>query len=76
MIFMNYIVVCYESARIWPWVFASQILSLFFTEYLFGYIHLFGLGNAWIPTFIVIAGVPPSMVLMYGPGWKTLFTYK
>lgn len=66
--------ICYGSARIWPWVFASQVLSLFFTEYLFGYIHLFGLGNAWIPTFIVIVGVPPSMVLMYGPGWKTLFT--
>ncbi len=66
--------ICYGSARIWPWVFASQILSLLLTQYLFGYIHLFDLGLSWIPTFIVIVSVPPSMVLMYGPGLVTLLT--
>ena len=66
--------ICYGSAHMWPWVFASQILSLLFTEYLFGYLGLFGLGGTWIPTFIVIVSVPPSMVLMYGPGIKTLLT--
>ena len=66
--------ICYGSARIWPWVFASQLLSLLLTEYLFGYLHLFDLGLTWIPTFIVIVSVPPSMVLMYGPGISTLLT--
>lgn len=66
--------ICYGSAHMWPWVFASQILSLAMTEYLFGYLELFGLGGTWIPTFIVVVGVPPSMVLMYGPGIKTLLT--
>ena len=66
--------ICYGSARIWPWVFASQVLSLVFTEYLFGYLHLFDAGLTWIPTFIVIVSVPPSMVLMYGPGFTTLLT--
>lgn len=66
--------ICYGNARIWPWVFASQLLSLLLTEYLFGFLHLFDLGSTWIPTFIVIVSVPPSMVLMYGPGIRTLLT--
>ena len=66
--------ICYGSARMWPWVLASQVLSLLLTEYLFGYLNLFALGKTWIPTFIVIVSVPPSMVLMYGPGIKTLLT--
>ena len=66
--------ICYGSAHIWPWVFASQILALLLTEYLFGYMHLFDLGNTWIPTFIVIVSVPPSMMLMYGPGIVNLLT--
>lgn len=66
--------ICYGSAHIWPWVFASQVLSLLMTEYLFGYLHLFDLGLSWVPTFIVIVSVPPSMVLMYGPGIPTLLT--
>ena len=66
--------ICYGSAYIWPWVFASQIISLLLTEYIFGYLKLFDFGATWIPTFIVIVSVPPSMVLMYGPGLKTLIT--
>ena len=66
--------ICYGNARIWPWVFASQVISLLMSEYLFGYLKLFDLGATWIPTFIVIVSVPPSMVLMYGPGIKTLIT--
>lgn len=66
--------ICYGNARIWPWVFASQILSMLLTEYIFGYLKLFETGLTWIPTFIVIVSVPPSMVLMYGPGLKTLLT--
>ncbi len=66
--------ICYGSAHIWPWVFASQVISLLLTEYLFGYLRLFDLGGTWIPTFIVLVSVPPSMVLMYGPSWKNLIT--
>ena len=66
--------ICYGSARIWPWIFASQVFSLLLTEFAFGYIRLFDLGNTWIPTFIVIVSVPPALTLMYGPGLKTLLT--
>lgn len=66
--------ICYGEARIFPWVVASQVLSLLVTLYLFGYLGLFRTGLGWIPTFIVIVGLPPSMVLMYGPGWATLIT--
>ena len=67
--------ICYGQAKIWPWVFASQILSLVLTLYAFQFITMFHtLELSWVPTFIVLVSVPPSMVLMYGPGVKTLVT--
>ena len=66
--------ICYGSARIWPWLLASQILSLVLTQYAFGYLELFHEGMTWVPTFIVLVSVPPSMLLLYGPGLKNLIT--
>ena len=66
--------ICYGSAGMWPWIFASQILSLLLTEYVFGYFFLFDRGLSWIPTFIVLVGVPPSLLLLYGPSIKNLIT--
>lgn len=66
--------ICYGSARMWPWVFASQIISLVLTLYVFNYLSLFETGATWIPTFIVIVNVPPALMLMYGPGIPTLLT--
>ncbi len=66
--------ICYGQAHIWPWVLASEVLSLFVTEYLFGYLHMFDMGLTWIPTFICVVSVAPSMVLMYGPNVPNLLT--
>ena len=66
--------ICYGNANIWPWIFASQVLSLLLTEYLFGYLKLFDIGSTWIPTFIVLVSVPASMLLIYGPSIKNLIT--
>ena len=66
--------ICYGAAKIWPWVFASQILSLVLIMFGLNYMSLFKEGVTWIPTFIAIVNVPPALVLMYGPGVATLLT--
>lgn len=66
--------ICYGNASIWPWIFASQMLSLLLTQYAFGYITLFSKGSTWVPTFIVLVSVPASMLLLYGPSIKNLIT--
>lgn len=66
--------ICYGNGNIWPWIFASQVLSLLLTEYIFGYLYLFEAGMTWVPTFIVLVSVPASMLLLYGPSIKNLIT--
>ena len=53
----------------WPWVLASQLLSLFLTIYVL-ILHAFYKRVLWLPTFIVVVGTPPALTLVYGPGWK------
>lgn len=66
--------VCYGS-NMWPWVFASQVLSLVLTMFVFNFTDLFNTGNyTWLPTFITVVGLPPALMLIYGPSLKTLFT--
>lgn len=65
---------CYGNARIWPWVFASQVLSLVIAMFVCDYMSLFDLGLYWIPTFITIVNVPPAIMLLYGPSVSTLLT--
>ena len=66
--------ICYGSANIWPWVFASQILALVLILFVFRYTTLFADGSTWIPTFIALVNVPPALILMYGPSLVNLVT--
>lgn len=67
--------VCYGSANMWPWVLASQIISLIVAIFILNYTHFFSTGEyTWLPTFITVVAVPPSMMLLYGPSYRVLFT--
>ena len=66
--------VCYGS-NLWPWVFASQILSLGLAIFVLDYNSMFNGGEyTWIPTFISVVGAPPSIMLLYGPNYRALLT--
>lgn len=67
--------ICYGSSSLFPWVLASQVLSLALAIFVFGYIHLFSMtGSTWIATFITVVGAPPSIMLLYGPSVSALLT--
>lgn len=66
--------ICYGSANAWPWVFASQIISLVLVLFVMRYTTLFGDGATWIPTFITLVNVPPALILIYGPSIPNLLT--
>lgn len=63
-----------QGTGLWPWVFGSQVLSLFLTIYVFNFTRFFSADVMWLPTFIVVVGTPPALTLVYGPGWKKLLT--
>lgn len=66
--------VCYGT-NMWPWVFSSQILSLAIAVFVLNYTRFFNNGEyTWLPTFITVVGVPPAIMLIYGPSYKSLFT--
>lgn len=67
--------ICYGSSSMWPWVLASQVISLTLSIFVFKYINWFNVdGTTWIPTFIAVVGAPPSVVLLYGPSIPALLT--
>lgn len=67
--------VCYGSSSLWPYVLASQVISLAVALFVCRYILWFdGEGVTWIPTFISVVGAPPSIVLLYGPSLPALLT--
>lgn len=67
--------ICYGSSSMWPWVLASQVISLMLAIFVFGYIGWFDAeGTTWIPTFIAVVGAPPSIMLLYGPSVPALLT--
>ena len=67
--------VCYGSATLFPWVLASQLLSVGLAIFVYRYINLFNLPDTtWIATFISIVGAPPSIMLLYGGSVATLLT--
>lgn len=67
--------ICYGNSSMWPWVLASQVISLSLTIFVFGYIGWFDVeGASWIPTFITVVGAPPSIMLLYGPSIPALLT--
>lgn len=67
--------VCYGSSSLFPWVLASQLISLALTIFVFRYINLFDMTQStWVATFITVVGAPPSIVLLYGPSISALLT--
>ncbi|SKC36747.1 hypothetical protein [Maledivibacter halophilus] len=63
------------GSNLWPWVLASQLLSLFIAIFILNYTRFFDIGDyTWLPTFITVVGIPPAIMLLYGPNIKALFT--
>ena len=59
--------------KIFPWVFAAQILSLIISDLL--YTPLLDSTNmGWIPTFIPFVSVPVIVILEYGPSLINVLT--
>ena len=67
--------VCYGSSTMFPWVLASQVISLGLAIFVFGYIDGFSDSSVtWIATFITVVGAPPAVMLLYGPSLPALLT--
>lgn len=67
--------VCYGSSTMFPWVLASQLLSLALAIFVFRYIGGFADPSVtWIATFITVVGAPPAVMLLYGPSVPALLT--
>lgn len=63
------------GSNLWPWVLASQLLSLFIAIFVLNYTSFFNSGEyTWLPTFITVVGAPPAIMLLYGPSVKALLT--
>ncbi|MBV1759051.1 MAG: hypothetical protein KMY55_14575 [Dethiosulfatibacter sp.] len=66
--------ICYGFPTMWPWVLSSQIISLVVAIFVLNSTRYFADGEfIFLPTFITVAGAPPSLMLMYGPSYRTLF---
>lgn len=66
--------ICYGEYRMFPWVVASQFLSLALTIFVFRYIDGFNTvpGVTFVATFIPIVAAPPATMLLYGPSVPAL----
>ena len=62
------------SSNMFPWVLASQLLSLTLTIFVFNFTRYFDQGFTWLPTFITVVGIAPALMLLYGPGLEKLLT--
>lgn len=63
------------GSNLWPWVLAAQLLSLFITIFILNYTRFFSDGQyTWLPTFITVVGIPPAIMLVYGPSIAALLT--
>lgn len=63
------------GTNLWPWVLASQLLSLGITIFVLNATQFFVIGPyGWLPTFICVVGAPPAIMLLYGPNYKALIT--
>jgi len=66
--------ICYGT-NLFLWVLGSQLLSLAIAIFVLNYTQLFDTGDyGWLPTFISVVGVPPSVMLVYGPSVPALLT--
>ena len=59
------------GSGIWPWVLGASVVSLILSNIIFGW-NLAESG--WFPTFVVFVSVPAATMLVYGKGWRNLFT--
>ena len=67
--------ICYGSSTMFPWVLASQVLSLALALFVFRYIEGFADPQVtWLNTFITVVGAPPAVMLLYGPSVSALLT--
>jgi hypothetical protein len=67
--------ICYGSSTLFPWVLASQVISLGLAIFVFRYIGNFAQpGVTWVATFISVVGAPPAVMLLYGPSISALLT--
>ena len=67
--------ICYGSSTMFPWVLASQVISLALAIFVFRYIGGFADSKVtWIATFITVVGAPPAVMLLYGPSISALIT--
>lgn len=66
--------VCYGEHEMFPWVLASQVISLALTIFVFRYIDGFDAAPdvTMVATFIPIVAAPPAAMLLYGPSVPAL----
>ncbi len=66
--------ICYGEHRMFPWVVASQFISLALTIFVFRYIDGFAADPSvtFVATFIPIVAAPPAAMLLYGPSVPAL----
>lgn len=66
--------VCYGAYRMFPWVLASQLISLALTIFVFRSIDGFDAAGdvTFVATFIPIVAAPPAAMLLYGPSIPAL----
>lgn len=61
--------------RLFPWVFAAQMLGLIVSVFAPGYVHLLEtMDMGWVPTFIPFVSTPVIVVLIYGPTIQAVLT--
>ena len=68
--------ICYGEHEVFPWVLASQLLSLGLTIFVWRFIDGFDAAKdvTFVATFIPIVAAPPAAMLLYGPSVPALLT--
>ncbi|TYB45376.1 hypothetical protein [Actinomadura chibensis] len=56
---------------LWPWLLAASGLALLLSNLLWGWTLA---PDRWQPTFVPFVSVAPSVVLVYGAGWRVALT--
>ncbi|TMR01598.1 hypothetical protein ETD83_14610, partial [Actinomadura soli] len=56
---------------LWPWLLAAAGLALLLSNLLWGWTLA---PDLWQPTFVPFVSVAPSVVLVYGAGWRVALT--
>lgn len=59
------------GSGLWPWVLTASTVSLVLSNLVYGWNIV---QSGWFPTFVVFVSVPAATILVYGGGWKNVFT--